>query len=489
MGEVSKPFVDNWGYLKTELSWLDRLLMLAVARQRKEKKAIEKVATTDADRVSHHWWKGVISVSKPNYDDCRVVPASPSTHPCTTTGYQQQLENRIQASAQQKTVLAIPSLRHYLNLTLFEKNLLVMVLAPEVNRRYGRLYHYLQTGKDSATASDLPTVDLALRLLCRNDLERRRARAKLTAPESLIEKRILRYVTTRPSTRLNSYLQLSDDWVDYLLSEQPDQHVLFSQLAAPKAPVLALPEPTAASRAVQIMQPQVLWDKLILPAPVLSQLQTLGQQASAGLLTRFSKSVADGTVVQKGHVALLVGEAGVGKTMAAGAIATTSRQPLCILDLKQVYPEHWEEVLASLDATRYPVLLIRSAAIWFGRNSTLPKAQLTRWLQQRQSSAGLVLLSSRHLHTIKAQWRQQMDAVVTLPFPHRVARTTLWRQAFAGISCSSKIDWVALAKEMKLSGGEIQAVAWDALAIAQSKNAKTITLKHIQQALNQRARL
>lgn len=481
MGADSMPFADNWAYLKTELSWLDRLLMLAVARQRKEKKAVEKVATTDADRVSAHWWKGVISVSKPNYDDCRVAPAPK----CKTLGYQQQLENRIQASAARKTVLAVPSLRHYLNLTLFEKNLLIMVLAPEVNRRYGRLYHYLQTGKDSATASDLPTVDLALRLLCRNDLERRRARAKLTAPGSLIEKRILRYVSARPSTRLNSYLQLHDDWVDYLLSEQPDQHILFSQLAAPKEPVLALPEPTAATRAVQITQPQVPWDKLILPAPVLSQLQTLGQQTSAGLLTRFSKPVADGVAVQKGYVAMLVGEAGTGKTMAGGAIATTARQPLCILNLKQIYPEHWEEVLASLDTARYPVLLIRSAAIWFGRNSELPKAQLASWLQQRQSSAGLTLLSSRHLHTVKAQWRQQMDAVVTLPFPHKVARTTLWRQAFAGISCSSKIDWVALAKQLRLSGGDIEAVAYDALAIAQSKNAKTITMRHIQQALNQ----
>ena len=65
-----------------------------------------------------------------------------------------------------------------------------MALAPEINRRYGRLYHYLQTGQDKATASDLPTVDLVLRLLCRNDLERRRARAKLTGAGSLIDKRV-----------------------------------------------------------------------------------------------------------------------------------------------------------------------------------------------------------------------------------------------------------------------------------------------------------
>jgi len=193
MGVDLLPFADNWAYLKTELNWLDRLLMLAIARQRKEIATVEKVANTDADRVSAHWWKGIIAVSKPGYDDCRVptqiftqlldpaaaqLPASDECKPAV--GYQQQLEGRIQASAKESTVLALPSLRHYLNLTLFEKNLLLMALAPEINRRYGRLYHYLQTGQDKATASDLPTVDLVLRLLCRNDLERRRARAKLT---------------------------------------------------------------------------------------------------------------------------------------------------------------------------------------------------------------------------------------------------------------------------------------------------------------------
>lgn len=485
MGADSMPFADNWAYLKTELAWLDRLLMLAVARQRKETKAINKVATTKADKVSAHWWKGVISVSSPNYDDARVT-AKPK---CKSVGYQQQLENRIQASAQAETVLALPSLRHYLNLTLFEKNLLLMVLAPEVNRRYGRLYHYLQTGEDSQSASDLPTVDLALRLLCRNDLDRRRARAKLTAPGSLVGKRILHYVSDRPSTRLSSYLQLNDDWVDYLLSEQPNQHVLFEQLATPPEPVLALPAPTPATRAVKITQPQVSWDKLILPAPVLSQLQTIGQQASAELLTRFAQpNMLSIEPVQKGLVALLVGDAGTGKTTAAGAMATSTRQPLCVLDLEQVYPEHQIEVLASLDSVRYPVLLVRSASVWFGRNSTLPKAQLTQWLQQRQAAPGLTLLSTRHLHTVKAQWRQQMGAVVTLPLPHKAARTTLWRQAFAGITCSSKIDWGVLAKQIRLSGGEIQAVADEALAIAQAKNAKTITLGHIQQAMHHRDR-
>ncbi|MEM6449565.1 MAG: hypothetical protein AAF703_04530 [Cyanobacteria bacterium P01_D01_bin.105] len=538
MGVDLIPFANNWAYLKTELCWLDRLLMLAVARQRKETSKINKIANSKGDRVSAHWWKGIIAVSKPGYDDTRV-PASTKIVPLTAKdlaqkarqkdrlqepspdgakerkriGYQQQLEGRIQASAQEKTVLALPSLRQYLNLTLFEKNLLLLTLAPEVNRRYGRLYHYLQTGEDStvisgATASDLPTLDLALRLLCRNELERRRSRARLSAPGSLIEKRILHYVTPyTTTTRLNSYLQLNDDWIDYLLSEQPDQHVLFSQLATPLAaekpateqpPILALPAPTPATRAVKITQPDIGWDKVIFPTSLIAQLQTLGQQASASILTRYGSPPPQALAGRRstetisapspipGKVALLVGETGTGKTTAAGAMATSSRQPLCILDLQQVHPIHWKEVLESLEATRYPVLFIRSAALWFGRNSLLPKAELAQWLYKRQTSPGLTILGTRYIHTVKAHWRQQMDAVLTLPFPHKNARMMLWRQAFAGITCHDNVNWEMLAKQLKLSGGDIESVARDAIVIAQSKHAKAISLSHIQQALAQR---
>lgn len=472
MGVDLMPFADNWAYLKTELAWLDRLLMLAISRQRKEKKAVAKVATTAADRLSSHWWKGVISVPNPSYDDCRMPPPAAK---CKSVSYQHQLETRIKVSAKDEVVLALPSLRHYLNLTLFEKNLLLMVLAPEVNRRYGKLYHFLQTGEESSSSSDLPMVDLALRLLCRNNLERRRARARLTAPGSLIDRRVLRYVSPRPSTRLSSYLQLTDEWVDYLLSEEPDQAVLFERLATP-TPVLALPAPTAARRAVKMTQPAVSWDQLILPASVLSQLQTLGQQTSAGLSARKAK----------GHVAFLVGEHGTGKTMAAGAIATSTRQSLATIDLSQVAPEDWESVLADLDSSRYPVLLVKSASAWFGRDRDISTTQLQQWLYRRQSEPGLILLSDRYVHMLQARWRQQLDATITFPLPYKAARKMLWRQAFAGITCSDKIDWMILATQLKMTGGMIHAIAQDAIAIAQSKNAKNITLTHIQQALRQR---
>ena len=140
------------------------------------------------------------------------------------------------------------------------------------------------------------------------------------------------------------------------------------------------------------------------------------------------------------------------------------------------------------------VLLIKSASIWFGRNrnaasgeaAELSTAQLQQWLQTRKSEPGLTLLSSRYLHVVQAKWRQQMDAILSLPMPYKVARKMMWRQAFAGISCSDTIDWSSLAAQLKVSGGEIQVLAEAAIAIAQSKKAKTMTIGHIQQAIKQR---
>jgi hypothetical protein len=65
------------------------------------------------------------------------------------------------------------------SLSDFETDVLLLALAPEFDLRYGRVYAYLQ---DDATRR-LPSVDLALNLLCRTARERIENRAAF-APES-----------------------------------------------------------------------------------------------------------------------------------------------------------------------------------------------------------------------------------------------------------------------------------------------------------------
>ncbi|MBE9078062.1 AAA family ATPase [Romeria aff. gracilis LEGE 07310] len=460
------PFADNWAYLKTELSWLDRLLMLAVARQRQETKDTQRLAKTPADRVSSHWWKGVISFQQPAYDDCR-----PPQSAAPKGSYQQQLEARVKVSQQKGVALALPALRQHLGLTLFEKNLILLTLAPEINRRYGRLYQYLHTGNDQGVA-ELPTLDLALRLLCRNDLERRRSRAQLAVAESLLQGRVLSYVAPAASTRLSSYLRLSDDWVDYLLAEQPDPALPALRLSGS---VLALPP--GVTRYIHPTTAAVGWPQLVLPPELKVQLQGLSRPPRK----------ADCPAQPTAGIALFVGPSGTGKTLAAIAIATAQQQPLYQVDLSSVPESDWLSLLTALQPERYPVLLIKAPSVWFGRSSALDSARLLDWLQQRRS-ARFTGLSTPYLHLVRARWRQLMDTVLDFPLPDRDARQQLWQQALAAaadLDAGESLDWASLAKSFKLSGGEIQAIAASAIALMQTEAAPTVTAAHLRLALIQ----
>jgi len=130
VGEKAEGFTDNWSYLKTELNWLDRMLMVAVARQRKEVKEVERVSQSRADRVTHHWWKGLVSLEGTTAYDDYQKPSAPGGS--VKPNYQQQLDAQVQASTHRGIVLALPLLRDRLDLTLFEKNVRVATGAPSI---------------------------------------------------------------------------------------------------------------------------------------------------------------------------------------------------------------------------------------------------------------------------------------------------------------------------------------------------------------------
>jgi hypothetical protein len=165
----AEPFADNWAYLKVELNWLEKVLLTAATRQKKENREADRLSKTKADRASSAWWQGLIEVEgKAGHD---------SPPPSGGVPYGQLLARRLEVTASGK--LALPSLCARLELGSFEKSVILMGLAAEVHRRYGQLYEYL------CGPERLPTVDLALRLLCRDDRAWRQGRACLDADSKL----------------------------------------------------------------------------------------------------------------------------------------------------------------------------------------------------------------------------------------------------------------------------------------------------------------
>ncbi len=208
-----KPFADNWTYLKAELAWLDRVLMRAMARQRQSNQEIDRVARSAADKATSHWWKGFITLD-PAKGGSQLKPESAS-QPVHILG---RYGDRIAVSLAQGIPLAIPTLCQRLSLDKFERDLLVLCLAPEISRRYEKLYAFLNNDDSNCKQ---PTVDLALRLFCRSDAEWRVARTTLHPTAPLVKTKILELLPSLSSARsmLARPLQLQDNAIDYLLSE------------------------------------------------------------------------------------------------------------------------------------------------------------------------------------------------------------------------------------------------------------------------------
>ena len=432
------PFANNWVYLETELNWLERLLLVAVSQQRKNLKSVTQVAKSPSDKATSDWWLGLVAVKNRAYDD-----TSPKSIERPALGYQKTLDKRILLSRAKQISLGLPTMQMALGLSLFEKKLVLMALAPEVQVRYGRLYHYLQTGAHCSVGA-LPTVELALRVLCRNDAERRRARMQLSGENSLLQRRILRCVEGAP-TLLGSQLQLAPEWVDYLLAEHPD----------PGWPLQFM----EADRLARPCLERVAWSDLVVADQLKQQLQGMAEQSPLRLL--------------------LLGDLGTDKDRVAIALATQLNHPLYILDLAQVSSQDWSTCLSELNQAKYPIVLIRAAHHWLGRHSPLDSGALQHWLVH---SPAHIMFAVRYRHLVRRHWRQQL-VPIDIPKPDAELRLQLWQQTFPDdVKAMGKVRWRSLAQGVELSCQQIRVIGDTTKTLAGSE---AITIDHLQQALNQ----
>lgn len=306
-------------------------------------------------------------------------------------------------------------LQQIYNLTEFDLDIVLIAIAPVIDRRYERIYAYLQ---DDVTQRH-PTVDLALHLLCESATERLTQRSRFAATSPLLASACLQLVPDPHQvhpTLLAHYLRLDDQIAQFLIG-QPG-------LDARLLPFCTLLKPDSAPK----------FDELMLPLD-------LSIQQS---ITRSSRLY-------------LQGRSGVGKHPMARAIAAAQGLPLLTADIHRA----WQ---LKLDVFRLVRLVVQAAQI---HNAVLyvpaidQLADCDQGLPYNQALEAFMIATTPIILSGFQPWipttTQRVHFIpIVLELPTAIQRQDCWRRSLITPFCDLNVDDLAVvADRFRLTAEQI----------------------------------
>ena len=213
------------------------------------------------------------------------------------------IEARRIAAMERNVYLAMSRLSLLFHLSPFEEQCLIVCLAPELDRKYEKLYAYLQ---DDITCKK-PTIDLALNLLCETAEEKLTARSAFDIRAPLLKYRLLQVLDNGPQTPvpfLSRTLKLDDRITDFLLG--------FDLIDA------------RIESATQVLSPRIGLD------------QAPSAKSMCDQIRSFARSQFDGDQGNQHRIVLYFhGPYGAGKRQVAEGLCCDLGLPLVTCDLKR----------------------------------------------------------------------------------------------------------------------------------------------------------
>ncbi len=195
-----------------------------------------------------------------------------------------------------------------------------------------------------------------------------------------------------------------------------------------------------------------------------------------------------------GISALFAGPSGVGKTMAAEAIAKTLSLDLYVVDLSRLTSKYIGETEKNLrrvfDAAEAGgcVLFFDEADALFGKRSEVKdshdryaNAEISYLLQRMESFSGLAILATNLKSHLDTAFLRRIRTIVDFSIPDAEARQALWRRALPESAPQEGIELKALARHA--TGGNITTIATNAAFRASAEGAM-IGMRHIAAAMS-----
>jgi MoxR-like ATPase len=414
-------FTDAFNHLAAELEWLDLMLTRAVLDLRC---AVPAAAPDPAVHVSD----GEVD---------RLLARPPDGPGVDTRALDERIaalrariDARVALAHASQVDLPLPALADRLGLSAFERHALLLCLAPELDRKYDRLYAYLQ---DDITRQR-PSVDLVIGVLVAGEPERWRALRRFSAHAPLRRSGLLEVVTDpyspSGSTALARMLRVAPRFAAHLLGD--DQ--LDDTLAGVARRIEAPPSPATAGSD--------------------------GEQAR-GLTALVDRHLADPPTALIVH---LHGSDGTAPAEMARAVATRHGRRAVELDLAAV-PGSAADLRDALHAALRegwllgsPTVLMAAGRLFTGDE---PGSTLDDALRRHP---GVVLAASEQPLPAARRPRSVPVHEVELPPPDLRARRTAWTAILTGAPALAH----ELAGRFRLTPGQIRAVAADVARVTQT---------------------
>lgn len=361
---------------------------------------------------------------------------------------QEQIDEMAAATAQRVTAsleagipLRLVALAHLFDLTHVDLDVILICLAPELDRRYERLYAYLH---DDVTRRH-PTVDLVLNLLG-GDLETNVAlRGRFNATAPLMQHQLV--TLANPSNQqcpslLGKDVQLEPRVVQFLLKDDELDNRLCGVV-------------TVTREAVPLGQ-------LFFPDIFHQRLARLGQQIA---------------LQQKNLIIYCQGSYGLGKESTAAALCQPLHLGLLVVNGQQLAQQTLAEFAKFIRLIDREARLVGAAIYWKNFDALLSdekQPHLDTLLAMLDAHPGPTFLAG------DTPW-EPADALpnvdfqrVVFPQPGFAERSKLWARLLSTpLQLSARgggLDLDAIANRFRLSGGQIHDAAATALAVAQARD-------------------
>ena len=449
-GTTVTPYRDSWEQIHEELRLLDMRIRLQFYRQRSDyqddSNQLRGLIISDAEV------EALLAGKREEESGLDHLEAE-------VLEWEPVLQARTQITLENGGFLHLEHLSLAFNLNAFERNCLLLCLAVEWDRKYERIFAYLQ---DDVTCKH-PTVDLALKLLTRTMAEKMAARNSFTMDSALVKYLLQFQDEVQPAgPRLTRPLRLQRRFMDYFfqpLTIDPD--------IAPWAeffnPFLPL-EPILFGQEVQ-EELCIWWERY---------LEETGPERP---------------------LFVIQGPPGSGKSLQIRHLCANYQYPLIIVDLSRM-PRQVDEFSRGMQYVLRECLLTGSLAGFRSLESIMPESFPANQGTEHQISderrealirtveelPGPLFILVEEM-AVKLDLPNYSTLGITLDIPGESLRQQIWETFSGDYRFAEEIDWGQMASKFRFTAGQIRNALNEARAITSSREANPpITLDTLHQA-------